>query len=378
MPIVITAAGLLQRSADTTFPFRQDSSFWYLTGINIPDVILVLDEKGEYLIMPSRSQVQDLFDGSIERQKLVDTSGIKSIVDEAEGWERLTAAIKQAKSFATPEPPSSYIEPYGFYTNPAKQRLLERIKQQTKIQHPEDVRSLIAQLRAIKQPQEIATLRYAISVTLDAIAVLDERLSSLKTEHEAETIISGEFQKLMLDHGYEPIVASGANACTVHYIANNAPIDQSSYLLLDVGAQVDYYSADISRVLHPTVPTARQQAVHDAVEQVQQYAMGLLKPGVNLSEYETQVERFMGTQLKALKLIKSTDRDSIREYFPYLTSHFLGLDVHDVGNRDAQLQEGMVLTVEPGIHIPDEKIAVRIEDDVLITKTGIEVLSKKR
>jgi Xaa-Pro aminopeptidase len=113
------------------------------------------------------------------------------------------------------------------------------------------------------------------------------------------------------------------------------------------------------------------------VQEVADYAMSLLKPGVLLREYEKQVAECMGEKLQALGLITSLDQDAVRKYFPHATSHFLGLDVHDVGDYDQPLAAGVVITVEPGIYIPEEGIGVRIEDDVLITKTGCKNLSKK-
>lgn len=377
-PIVIAAAGLLQRSADTTFPFRQDSNFWYLTGINEPDIALVIDKAEEYLILPPRNDIQILFDGAVEREQLSRSSGVSTIYDEVEGWQKLTKSIKSAGRVATVDAPPAYVDAYGFYTNPARATVMNRIRSNTKINTIVDIRPELSKLRCIKQAVEVTAIRHAVDVTCDALESLEQQLSSIQTEYEAAALITHEFHKRQLEHGYEPIVASGKNACTVHYIRNNSPLDKSAYLLLDVGAQVDYYSADITRVLHPSKPTARQLAVASAVADVQAYAMSLLKPGVVMTEYETLVEQYMGKQLQRLKLIKTTDRDSVRRYFPYLTSHFLGLDVHDVGDRSAPLQPGMVMTVEPGIHIPAESIAVRIEDDVLITKTGVEVLGRKR
>jgi Xaa-Pro aminopeptidase len=377
-PIVITAAGQLQKSADTTYPFRQDSNFWYLTGINEPDVVLVIEHDNEYLILPPRNDTQVLFDGPVERTQLSKISGIQSIYDEAEGWERLQRIVTSTKNVATVAAPPSYIDTYGFYTNPARLRLSERLTKQLKLRKHIDIRPQLTELRAVKQAPELATITSAVAATLDVLAALGAELPTMTNEHQVAAFITYEFSKRQLTHGYEPIVASGLNGCTVHYVANNSPIDTSSYLLVDAGAQVDYYTADITRVLHPTTASPRQQAVKSAVEQVQAYAMSLLKPGVLLVDYEKSVEQFMGKQLKQLKLITTTDRDSIREYFPYLTSHFLGIDVHDVWDRDKPLEPGMVLTVEPGIHIPAERIAVRIEDDVVVTDTGVEMLGIKR
>jgi Xaa-Pro aminopeptidase len=140
---------------------------------------------------------------------------------------------------------------------------------------------------------------------------------------------------------------------------------------------VENYAADITRTYALGVPSKRQQQVSEAVQDVQKFALKLLKPGTSLRDYEQKVEELMGEKLLELGLIKTAEQRNIRRYYPHSTSHFLGLDVHDVGNYEQPLAAGMVLTVEPGIYIPEEKIGVRIEDDVLITKNGVEVLSKK-
>src|SRR5690606_4788889 len=157
-------------------------------------------------------------------------------------------------------------------------------------------------------------------------------------------------------------------ACVIHNMDNNDPIKTGDLLVLDVGAEVENYSADITRTLAPGGKASkRQKAVYAAVLAVQDYAFSLVKPGALLKDNEQKVEQFMGEKLRELGLIKSIDRDSVRQYFPHATSHFLGLDVHDVGDYSQPLAPGMVLTVEPGIYISDEAIGVRIEDDLLVT-----------
>jgi len=123
-PIVITANGLLQRSADTTFPFRQDSNFWYLTGIDEPDIVLVIDKDKEYLIVPGRTASREAFDGQINHAELSQKSGIKEVYDEKAGWQKLTKRITKSQHVATLAAPSSYIAAYGMYTNPARKRLV--------------------------------------------------------------------------------------------------------------------------------------------------------------------------------------------------------------------------------------------------------------
>lgn len=376
-PIVMPAAGLLQRSGDTSFPFRQDSNFWYLTGIEEPDVLLVIDKTKEYLIVPRRGQSRTTFDGGIDYELLTERSGIGTILDDKEGWKLLRSRLKRAAHVAIVSPPPEYIDSTGLYTNPARAATVDNIKQCNPAITLLDLRPALTKLRAIKQPVELEAIQSAIDMTAQVFRLLKKRLGAISSEKEVEALATAYFIKAGAQHAYAPIVASGKNGCTVHYIANSSQIAPDDFVLLDIGAEVHNYAADITRTYHPTQPTKRQQSVLEAVVEVQAFAKSLLKPGVLLADYEKQVEHFMGEKLRALGLIQTIETATVRKYYPYMTSHFLGLDVHDVGDYTKPLEPGMVLTVEPGIHIPEERIAIRIEDDVLITQKGIDVLSKK-
>ncbi len=377
-PIVLTAHGLLQRNGTASYAFRQDSNFWYLTGITEPDIILVLDKQKEYLILPAREPVMEKFDGALNAEALAVRSGIATVYDEKEGWRQLTARLKRVKHIAGLTPPPAYLEFYGLYTNPARSLLLAKIKAINPAIELLDLRQQLALMRMTKQPLELQALQQAIDITLATLKVVSRRgFTDYEHEYEVEADITAGFRKRgALGHSFTPIVASGQNACTIHYLANNALLDKKAFLLLDVGAEVDQYAADISRTFCLDAPTKRQRQVYEAVKSVQTYAMGLLKPGVLIKEYEKQVEAFMGEKLRELGLIKSAEHEAIRQYYPHATSHHLGLDAHDAADYERPLEPDMVITVEPGIYIPEEGIGVRIEDDVLITEAGLKVLSK--
>jgi Xaa-Pro aminopeptidase len=164
----------------------------------------------------------------------------------------------------------------------------------------------------------------------------------------------------------------------LHNVVNTGALAADELVLVDVGAQVEQYAADITRTYSLNAsPSRRQQAVHAAVLEVQAFAFGLLRPGILLKDYEQQIEHYMGEKLRELGLIKTITHDEVRHFYPHATSHFLGLNVHDVGDYERTLEPGMVLTVEPGIYIQQEGIGIRIEDDVLITEKGIKILSNK-
>lgn len=377
-PIIITANGLLQRNSDVNFPFRQDSSFWYLTGIEEPDVILVMDKGKEYLIVPARDEHRAAFDGTIADSDLVSRSGVETVFEEKAGWKQLGSRLKRVKHVATLAAAAPYVQNHGLYTNPARARLIERIKSQAEDVELLDIRPHVTRMRMIKQPAEITAIQQAIDLTIDTLLAAKKKgWQKFAHEYDVEAAITARFRKHGATHAYQPIIANGINACTLHYVHNNDPITEGSLLLLDVGAEVQNYAADITRTYAVSEPTRRQKQVYAAVLEVRDFALSQLEVGTTMRTYEDAVQQFMGEKLRELGLIKSIEADSVRQYYPHATSHFLGLDVHDTADYDRPLEPNMVLTVEPGIYIPEEAIGIRIEDDVLIEETGPRVLSDR-
>ena len=379
-PIVVTANGLLQRGADSTYAFAQDANFWYLTGIDEPDIVLVMDRDDEYLIMPPRSAYQNAFDGSVAAADLTRRSGIKTVYEAEEGWELLAGRLPKVKHVATVAAPPDYIEQYGMYTNPARAVLAERLKNLRPGLELVELNKHLISLRMIKQPEELATIQAAIDITIAGLQASLEpaKLRKYAHEYEVEAELSRNFRRRGASgHSFDPIVAGGERACTLHNVSNNGALSSKELLLVDTGAEVEHYAADITRTVTIGSPSPRQRAVHGAVLDVQRHAFSLLKPGVIMKEYEHQVERYMGEKLRELGLIKTMSHKNVRRFYPHGTSHFLGLNVHDAGDYERPLEPGMVLTVEPGIYIPKEAIGIRIEDDVLVTQKGIKILTDK-
>ncbi len=375
-PIVLTAHNLLQQGADVAFPFYQDSSFLYLTGINYPGIILVMDKDKEYLILPERSEVDEIFNGAYTAEQLMTISGVTEMLDYKQGWKKLGSRLRKAKHVATLAPLPDYIDVYGFYTNGARANLMTRIKDINPIIEPLDLRQHLGVMRMVKQEAEIAAIQTAIDATVATFTEVRRKLSKFEHEYQVEAALSHGFRfKGTEGHGYEPIVANGLNACTLHYNVNQSVLQPDTLLLIDAGAKVRRYSADITRTWALGEPTKRQQAVWQAVEDVFQFAFSNLKPGSTIRENEKLTEQFMGEKMRSLGLIRNVEHEDIRKFFPHATSHFLGLDLHDGGDYDRPLEPGMVLTIEPGIYIPAEEIGIRIEDDILITADGVQNLS---
>lgn len=374
--VLIPAHALLQSSADLTFPYRQDSNFWYLTGIDEPDLLLAIDttDASTTIMLPARSEYQNEWDGELDTSKLEQLSGIDAYVPIDKLESMLKAAVKSGKKIGYLQPLENRVEPYGFYSNPARRLLqttvkeiLSNIESSLKIELV-DVRMQLARLRQVKQPAELASIQKAIEVTATTIQKVKASISVYASEKDIERALSSQFHKHADGHAFEPIVASGKNAATIHYKQNSAPIVKNQLLLLDIGALHNKYAADISRTWAVGTPTKRAVDLHAALLDVQDYAFSLLKPGVLLRDNQKKVETY-SKKLFSKMGVKTSD-------YPHGISHFLGIDVHDAGDYGSPLAEGTVITVEPGIYLPEEGIGIRIEDNVRITKNGVENMSK--
>lgn len=374
--IIITANGLMQRTGDTTFPFRQDSNFWYLTGVDEPDLTLVMDGDREHLILPPRDEIRNIFDGYIDVESLKKKSGLQSVQTEAQGWPALNQQLKEGREVMILEPLDPFVRFYDFYSNPARRHLKERLLRTNPDLKTRDIREAFMALRVVKAPEEIAEIQKAIDITVTAIKTVKRKLPKLQYEHEVAALLTYEYTRQgARGDSFPAIVASGKNSATVHSVIGGK-IQPNKFLLIDTGAEVNNYAADISRTIPIGKPTKRHQAIFEAALRAHDYAISLIKPGVAFRDYEKEVQKFIGTELKQLGLIKVASRKATRKYFPHAASHYLGLDTHDTGDYHAIFEENMVLAVEPGIIIPEEGIGVRIEDNVRITKDGCEVMSK--
>jgi Xaa-Pro aminopeptidase len=370
-PLILSAHTAVQASNDVAASFQQESFFWYLTGIEAPDWWLVMEGTKAWLVAPEIDDTHRVFDGSLSFDRARAVSGIEHVITRKEGEELIATLSKKHSTVATlgKDPRASH---YSFALNPAPIHMHRKLKKLFKEVH--DCRLELTKLRAIKQPEELQAIRQAIEVTVAAFDKVKTHVDKYKYEYEIEADFSHHFRNSgAKGHAYEPIVAGGKNACTLHYINNQDRLNKKDLLLLDIGARVDGYAADITRTYALGKPPLRQQAVHAAVESAHKSIIALLKPGLSVIEYQERVDEIMKSKLKSLGLLKTPE--DYRKYFPHAVSHGLGIDVHDALGRPETFEPGMVLTVEPGIYIPEEGIGVRIEDDILITKTGHENLS---
>lgn len=375
--LVVPAYSEMQRGNDAAYAFEQEANFWYLTGVEYADWWLMLDgTRGRsWLVSPKVDDVHALFDGSLSADEAKAVSGVDEVIDRDEALSLLRREARTRQLVYTVDQPP-YHDHFSFTLNPATHELREQLSRI--FSQVQDFRPKLAELRAIKRPEEVRMMQSAIDLTIGAFEEVKSKLSTYTHEYEVEADFTHYFRSRgATGHAYDPIVAGGVNACTLHYGANAAGLKKGSLLLLDIGARIHGYAADITRTYAVGKLTKRQQDIHARVAEAQAQIIELLAPELSVESYQQQVDVIMQKALIDLKLIKDERDDKYRTYFPHAISHGLGVDVHDALGRPRYLQPGMVLTVEPGIYVPEEGIGVRIEDDILITEKGHRNLSRK-
>ncbi len=369
-------------NADGAIRFKQNSNLFYLTGVDQEETILLIapdfpDEKmREILFLRKTSAELAVWEGHklTEDQGIV-TSGINNVKWTAE-FENLFYTILV-------ECDHIYLESNEHIRNTspvltANARFTKECLEKYPLYNYERLTPHLTDLRCIKSEIEIDILQTACDITEKGFRRVLNMIQSGVQEYEIEAELLHEFVKNRANgFGYEPIIGSGANSCVLHYVDNNQALKDGDVLLMDIGAEYANYNADMTR----TIPvngkfTKRQREVYDAVLRVKNEATSLLTPGSAIPEYHKAVGELMEKELLDLGLIDKTDIKienkewpAYKKYFMHGTSHHLGIDVHDVASIYKKFEEGMVFTVEPGIYIPEEKIGVRIEDVILLTKS---------
>lgn len=372
--IVVAGNDELQRKADAPFEFAQDAHFYYLTGIEEAGWLLVMDGETEILVSPNRSESQVLFDGALSVGRAKEISGVAEVLSLRD-YHRWITNASTAHSVVGAIGKDPYASRYGFTMNSGPEKLRRSLAR--RFETVEDIRPALRKLRSIKQPSEIALIRRAVDESVRAFKNVAEAMDTFSSENEITAQLSYDFLRASSGgHAYTPIVAGGGNACTLHYIDNNQKLPENGLVLIDAGVQVENYASDITRTYAVGTATPRQKQIHAAVEKAHRDIINLIKPGVSLKSYSDDVDEIMKNALIEVGLLADrSDHKTYRTYFPHAISHGLGIDVHDSLGGHETFMPGMVLTVEPGIYIPEEGIGVRIEDDILVTKDGHENLS---
>jgi Xaa-Pro aminopeptidase len=377
----------MPRSGDQTFPFRQNSDLFYLTGLDQEKCILTLcpghpvESLREVLFTVKTNDLMVTWNGyKYTLDEAREISGIKTVkwLDEFEFTLKdlmsrvQTVYLNQNEyiKFAT-EVPSRDL------------RFAEKMRKEFPAHSYERLAPLITSLRLVKEPEEITQMKKACDITEAGFRRILGFVKPGISEFEVEAEFTHAFAAKGTGHAYQPIVASGKNACVLHYISNDKPCKDGDLLLLDVGAEYGNYCADMSR----TIPvngkfSSRQRQVYEAVLRLLKAGMSMLVPGITNEKWHGEVCKLMEKELIGLGLItaeqvKSQDPASpaFFKYYMHGTGHFLGLDVHDVGSRQDVFVKGMVMTCEPGIYIPEEGIGIRIENDVMVDDIPLNLMA---
>jgi Xaa-Pro aminopeptidase len=381
--VVLNANDVLPTNADGTMVFRQSSDLFYLSGVDQEETILVLfpehpDPKlREVLFVRETNDHIAVWEGAkLTKTQAQLVSGITRIC-----WTHQFESIFRLMVF---EADNVYLNQNEHTRNDSttqtrEARFVIQFKEKYPLHHIKRLAPLLHALRAVKQPQEIALLNRAMDITRDGFLRVLKFVKPGVWENEIEAEFIHEFiRQRSKGFAYTPIIASGKHSCVLHYIENSRECKDGDILLLDVAAEYANYNADMTR----SIPvngryTKRQRAVYDAVLRVMKASTAMLIAGNVWDAYHVEVGKIMESELLGLGLITKQDianQDpewpAYKKYFMHGNSHFLGLDVHDVGNKYHKMAAGMVFTCEPGIYIPEESLGIRLENNILITETG--------
>ncbi len=372
---------IMPTSADGSMPFRQDSDMLWMSGVDQEESRLIVfpdaakKEHREILFLKETSELIAIWEGAkLTKEQAFEVSGVKTVYWK-EQFESVFAELMQETETVylnSNEHARATIEVE------TRTRRFSKWCEELYSEHQyEKSAPLMHEYRALKHPLEVELLQHACDITEKGFRRILDFVKPGVMEYEMEAEFMHEFlRNRSKGFAYEPIIASGGNACVLHYIDNNQECKAGDVILMDVGAEYANYASDMTRCIPVSGRfTDRQKKVYKAVLRVMKAATDMLRPGTILGDYHKEVGLIMQSELVGLGLINQHDiakqdpkNPAFRKYFMHGTSHFLGLDVHDVGLWDNPMAEGMVFTCEPGIYIQEEGLGIRLENDVLVTK----------
>jgi Xaa-Pro aminopeptidase len=371
---------MMPKSGDLLFKYRQNADFFYLTGIDQEDCILMVypdcvkEKFREVLFIKKTNEHIQVWEGyKYSKEDATKVSGIENVI-----W---------LDDMAAPHNELILLADNIYLNNNENDRFVSDVVY-ADLRHAHELRArypnhnycrvapIMKKLRMKKSEAEITAIRMACDITKTALERVCRFVKPGVMEYEIEAEIIHEFTRRRANgHAYEPIIASGASACILHYNANNLPCQAGDVILMDFGSEYANYASDLTRCVPVSGRfTPRQADVYNAVLRVMKGATQMLVPGTLLEEYNKEVGKMMESELIGLGLldktaVKNQDPNAplYKEYFMHGTSHHMGLDVHDLMHRYEPLRAGMVLTCEPGIYIPKEGLGIRLENDILVT-----------
>jgi len=380
---IFNSSDMMPRSGDQFFPFRQNAGVLYLCGIDQEETMLVLypdcKREGfqEMLLIKRTNEHIAVWEGhKYTKEEAQATSGIEKVLflDEAEGF--LNELILLSDNvYLNINENDRYVSAVETRDHRYAKYLRDRYPAHTLLR----AQPILKKLQMIKSQWEVDATQRAIDVTGNAFQRVAQFARPGVHEYEIEAEIIHEFIRSgMTGHAYSPIIASGKNACVLHYVENKQVCRKGEVILMDFGCEYANYNADMTRCLPVSGTfTQRQRAVYNAVLRVMKEATAMLVPGTTLEEYNKEVGKIMESELLSLGLIsrddvekQSKETPAYKKYFMHGTSHHLGLDVHDIGLRYEPFRAGMLFTCEPGIYIPEEGLGIRLENNLVITDHG--------
>lgn len=394
---IFGSAPVRLRNGDVDFEYRQDSDFYYLTGFEEPDALCVLapgNSKYEYaLFVRPRDKEREVWNGY--------RAGVEGAMQDYRAEIAYTTdKLEESLGEFLYNAPSLF---YALNRYPEWDRRIFDVIDKVKQLHRQgiypptsiiDPSTILGDMRLFKKPDELEVIQHAVEISAQAHLSAMKTTRPLKYEYEIQAVVEYAFRsKGSMRNGYPSIVGSGPNSCILHYVSNNRQMQTGDLLLIDAGAEFDYYTGDITRTFPVSGKfTPEQKAIYELVLDAQQKAIEAVKPGNTIMQVHEMTVQNLTEGLLSLGLLTGSVEENIKEeyykkYYMHRTSHWLGIDVHDAGRYKGPetwrvLEPGMVLTVEPGIYIaPDDEheafrsIGVRIEDDVLVTPDGPRVLS---
>lgn len=375
---IVNSNDLMPRNGDQYFPFRQHSDMLYLTGITQEQTRLILfpshpdESMREILFILRPNEEVEIWEGRKLRPHEAEIiSGIRHIRFNDQ-WE---ATLRDLMTKAELVYLNRNEYPKFFPEVPSRDdRFEQEVRQKFPLHEYRRLAPLLWKLRVIKEPEEIDLLQKACNVTREAFIRVLQAVKPGMWEYEVEAEITHEFIRKGCTHAYQPIIAGGINACSLHYNTNDALLRSGDLLLMDIGAEYAHYAADCTR----TIPVSgrfspRQRQVYEAVLRLQRHALTLLVPGSTINEVNAEMNELATREMINLGLFTQNDLQQqdpghpLRiKYLMHGVTHYTGLDVHDVGWRDQPLEPGMVLTFEPGLYIAEEGIGIRLEDNIVV------------
>ena len=380
---IFNSNDIFSTSADSTLPFVQHRDILHLSGVDQEESVLVIfpdcheQKHKEILFLKETSDLIAIWEGEkLTKEKAFETSAIKTVywLDQFETVLNTLLAECNCVYLNSNEHTRANTE--------AENRE-DRFIKNFKIKYPnhqiERSAPIMHQIRSIKDPIEIALMKKACDITEKGLRRILNFTKPGVMEYNIEAELMHEFlNNRSRGFAYTPIIASGKSACVLHYIENNKQCKDGDVMLMDFGAEYANYASDLTRCIPVNGKfSARQKEVYNAVLHVKNEATKLLIPGTMLKDYHVQVGALMEEQLVNLGLISLQDIKNAddswpayKKYFMHGTSHFIGLDTHDVGLWNLPIKANMAFTVEPGIYIPEENLGIRLEDDLVVQKSG--------